>query len=276
MRSNPRSTQVGRRGAGAASSRSGQRSSSRRNVISSSSRASGAPRQKCRPMPKPTCGFGSRPTSSVVGIREHELVAVRRPHQAGHLLTGPHGRARRPRRRPWRCARTAAAGRRSGSAPRGPSPSAPTPDVMRSSWSGWVSSACAPLPKTFTDASWPALSSRTTDATSSSSLSRLLPSRSASRSLMRSSPGWARRSSTTAAHVVGERDGCGHAPRRGRRLIDVLLVHVHDRLRPGPQLHVVGARHAEEVGDDVDRQRLGVLGQQVDRAGRVEVVEQSA
>jgi hypothetical protein len=37
------------------------------NDVSSSSRASGAPKQKCTPAPNDTCGLGSRPTSRSSG-----------------------------------------------------------------------------------------------------------------------------------------------------------------------------------------------------------------
>jgi hypothetical protein len=47
----------------------------------------------------------------------------------------------------------------------------------------------------------------------------------------------------------------------------VVLVHLHDRLRPRAQQRDVGVREAEQVGDHEHRQRLGVVGDDVERAG---------
>ena len=51
------------------------------------------------------------------------------------------------------------------------------------------------------------------------------------------------------------------------------LVHPHDRLRPAPQRGHVGRGEPDQLGDDQDGQRLGVLPDDVE-AGRVHLVEQ--
>ena len=92
------------------------------------------------------------------------------------------------------------------------------------------SSATSPLPNTLTDASWPALSSSTTAATTSSSVSVGRPTR----SLIRSSAGPRRRSATssrTSRRTRWRPRTAASTTCCGRRD----LVHPHDRLRPAPQ-----------------------------------------
>ena len=107
----------------------------------------------------------------------------------------------------WRCARRAAAAESKRSIS-----STQVGTCARSSSRplGAGSIATRPLPNTLTDASWPALSSRTAEATSSSSVSRASPSCAATRSETRSSPGSAARSGDELADVVGELGGRAH------------------------------------------------------------------
>ena len=74
------------------------------------------------------------------------------------------------------------------------------------------------------------------------------------------------------AHVIGELARCSDGRidhLRGRRW----FVHPHDRLRPAPQHRDVGPGEADQLGDDQDGQRLGVLPDDVE-AGRVHLVEE--
>ena len=63
------------------------------NDVSSSSRASGAPRQKWTPAPNDTCGLGSRATSSSSGCDEHACVAVGGAEEQPELGPFRHRRA---------------------------------------------------------------------------------------------------------------------------------------------------------------------------------------
>ena len=89
--------------------------------------------------------------------------------------------------------------------------------------------------------------------------SRSLPSRTATRSVSRSSPGAGHRFCGKAFHVCGELG----ARDDGFRLLlgsPVELVHLDDRLRPRAEQVAVRLRPAEQLGDDEDRQRFGEVG----------------
>ena len=167
-----------------------------------------------------------------VGVGEHRRVAVGGAEQRRDLLAllDDHSPDLHVARSP--CARRAGAPSRSAASPR-PSAPGPLPVAGRA-----TSSATRPLPNTFTDASWPALSRSTTAATSSSSLSPA-----ASRSVVRSSAGSVRRRSRCSRTRSANSRGRGHGGvdhlRRRRR-----LVHPHDRLRPAPQRRARRRRRA--------------------------------
>jgi hypothetical protein len=67
-------------------------------------------------------------------------------------------------------------------------------------------------------------------------------------------------------HIVGEL-----LARPQRRVFgfpaDRRLVHPDDRLRPRPKLREVGARRAEQLGDDEHRERLGIVAERVEGRG---------
>ena len=128
--------------------------------------------------------------------------------------------------------------------------------------------ATRPLPKTLTDASWPALSSSTTAATTSSSVSSV-----ATRSVIRSSAGLDAALGDQLADQAGEVGGGARPPSSTVCWRRRDLVHPHDRLRPVAQVVRVRARHAEQVGDHEHRQRLGVRLDHVE-AVRVDLGEQ--
>ena len=161
---NPRSTKVPRLSGSPARVRSGNRSNSAVTDSASSIRASGAPRQKCTPTPNARCGVRVAVDVELVGIGEHGRVTVGGAEQRRDLLPlldDDVADLTRPR---WRCARRAAARSRSAASPRRVSADVGPGRRPRRSI------AIKPLPKTFTDASWPALSRSTTAATISSSV----------------------------------------------------------------------------------------------------------
>ena len=71
-----------------ATSNDSRRVSRWRKIVSSSTRATWAPMQKCSPKPNARCGFGRRSIRNANGIVEHVLVAVRRPEVERDLLAG--------------------------------------------------------------------------------------------------------------------------------------------------------------------------------------------
>ena len=242
-----------------ASRRPGNRSNSAVSDSASSIRASGAPRQKCTPTPKARCGLGSRSTSNASGVGEDRRVAVGRAEQRGDLLAGLDDDVRRPRPARSRCARTAAAPSRSAASPRpGRAPRRPPAAAARAS-----SSATSPLPKTLTDASWPALSSSTTAATTSSSVS---PSVARTQVGDQVVAGSARRSATSSrtrpANSLAARDRrvddlAATAPARTSARSPATSARSDGRVDDG---------HPEQLGDDQHRQRLGVLPDDVEAA----------
>ena len=153
--------------------------------------------------------------------------AARRSSGPARRSTSPTSTSAR-----WRCARTAAARSRSAASP--PRRSAPASGAGPQPAARSI--ATRPLPNTLTDASWPALSSSTADATTSSSVSpRRRPGRDqvgdqvvarARAALGEPARGRSPANSLGGAHRVV--DAPAAAARR--------LVHPHDGLRPGAQL----------------------------------------
>ena len=161
----PRSTKVPRLSGSPASARLGNRSHSAPSDSTSSIRASGAPRQKCSAGAEGEVRVGVAVGVEPVGLGERRRVAVGRPQQRGDLLAlldhdSPDLDVRgRGALEELQCRVEAQhlldRQGRVGTADAGPG----------------ASSATSPLPNTLTEASWPALSSSTTAATSSSSVS---------------------------------------------------------------------------------------------------------
>ena len=135
----------------------------------------------------PGAGWG-RARRRAVGSVEHSRVTVGRAQQHGDLLARRRRDVRRPRRRAWPCARTAAAQSRSAASPRRHGRAGTSPSTSRRHWSRCRSSATSPLPNTLTDASWPALSSRIGRGQHLVVGQPSSPSCARSRSLSRSSP----------------------------------------------------------------------------------------
>ena len=174
--------------------------------------------------------------------------------RAARRSSGPPRRPLpRPPRPGSRCARRAGARSRSAASPRR---SAPASSPGRSPR---ASSATRPLPKTLTEASCPALSRSTTAATSSSS-----ESPAASRSVVRSSPGSC--AAGRGARGPGRRTPPAHGrprrPRRRRASGSYIRTIACDH---ATQCRHVGRREADQLGDDQDGQRLGVLPDDVER-----------
>ena len=231
----------------------------------SSTRASGAPTQKWMPAPKPRCGLSARATSKRSGSANTAGSRLAAPSSAAILVpagdrdVADHrvgdGRAFEQLQRRVVADQLLDRGGHE----------APGRRAARPARSGWLSSAVTPLPTTFTVASCPALSSSVQVVTSSSSVSRA-PSESVSAisDETRSSPGRPRRCGHQPAQVVDELGrgalGVGALLRRHR-----VLVHLHDGVRPRPQQRPVRLRDAEQLGDHLHRQRLGVERDQVDR-----------
>ena len=229
----------------------------------SSIRASGAPRQKCSPAPKARCGLGSRSGSKVSASAK----------TAGSRLAAPSSAAIF-----WPSSTTHSPdldvrGRRAlEELERGVEAQhlldRQRPGPRRAAGHCGASRATSPLPNTFTEASWPALSRSTTAATSSSSLSPAAEQVGGQVVPGRRRGARPRCSRTRSANSVAATHGGVHDARRGRR-----LVHPHDRLRPAAQRRHVGAGEPDQLGDDQDGQRLGVLPDDVE-AARVDLVEQ--
>ena len=165
---NPRSTKVPRLSGSPASARSGYVANRAPSDSTSSIRASGAPRQKCTPTPNATWLLGVAVDPELVGRLEDRRVAVGRAQQHGDPLAGLDDDVAQRRRPRSRCARRAAAPSRSGASPRR------RPRTSGPGRSPRWSIAVSPLPNTLTDASCPALSSSTAEATISSSESSVV------------------------------------------------------------------------------------------------------
>ena len=196
-----------------------------------------------------------------VGLGEDRGVAVGGSQQGRDLLARFDDDVRRPGRLSWPCARTAAAPSRSAASP---PPWAPD---RRPVAGPRDSRATRPLPKTLTDASWPALSSSTTAATSSSSLRPA-----ASRSVVRSSPGCARRWSR-CSRTRPANSAAAARPRRPPRVDGdgsyILTIACDQRRSDGTS----ASDSPTQLGDDEHGQRLGVRPDDVERR-RVDLVEQ--
>ena len=169
------------------------------------------------------------------------------PSSAAIFSPGLDGHAADLARPRWRCARTAGARSRSAASPR------PRPRTSGPGRSPRRSIAARPLPKTLTDASWPALSSSTTEATISSSESSVV-----ARSLIRSSAGRARRSATSSRTRPAKSPAARHRRRRrplGTASTSYIRTIACDQ---SPQIVRVRRGHAEQLGDHQHGQRLGV------------------
>ena len=155
-----------------ASSMRRQRASTAGSATWPSRRASGKPRQMCAPKPKVRCGTPWRARSSRSGIRIGARVAVGGVHQQEHALARLAAPCRAASAAPARCAPARRSARRSAAAPR-PRPAQATGlrAAARSS-AGKRSSARRPLARWCVVVSWPAKSSSTQVATSSSSVRR--------------------------------------------------------------------------------------------------------
>ena len=231
-----------------------------------SRRASGAPRQWCRPKPNPRCRLSGRPRSSrsgsskASGSRLAEPISSRANspfsrHLPAHREVPEHGPpGQLDRRDVAQQLLGPAAGQRRGRPAGGPA------------GRGGPSSASTPPLIRFTVVSCPATSSRMQVESSSPSLRVSPPSSARASWLSRSGPGSRRRSaSSTKKYSAKDRSlQARPADLVGEEEVGVEAAGQGGRPRPEPVL--VGDRHAEHVADDAHREGVGEVGHRVDLA----------